>query len=309
MRSFHPDRGESGFAQEELSASSALEAVRLTALIERTPGRSEIMVGLIDGPVAVDHPDLAAASIRQLDPPQNGTRAGANHAARDHGTYVAGILSARRGSAAPAICPGCTLLMRPIFLETPSAGVEMPSATPDELADAIVECVDAGARVLNLSVALAQPSPNRERRLEESLNYAAQRAALVVAAAGNQGTVGGSAITRHPWVIPVAACDAQGRPLGMTNLGSAIGRRGLMAPGDAITSLDSDGGTTTSSGTSAATPFVTGTIALIWSIFRRSSAATIKTAVTRAVARRNAVVPPVLDAAAAYQFMAAHAMR
>jgi subtilisin family serine protease len=156
------------------------------------------------------------------------------------------------------------------------------------------------------SVAVAQPSPNRERRLEDSLNHAAQRAALVVAAAGNQGTVGGSAITRHPWVIPVAACDAQGRPLGMTNLGGAIGRRGLMAPGDAITSLDSDGGTTTSGGTSAATPFVTGAIALVWSIFRRSSAATIKTAVTRAVARRNAVVPPVLDAAAAYQFMAAH---
>jgi subtilisin family serine protease len=277
--------------------------------MELSSGSPEVVVGLIDGAVTTNHPDLAAASIRQLEPPQDGTRAGANHAARDHGTYVAGILSARRGSAAPAICPGCTLLVRRIFLETPSASVEMPSATPDELADAIVECVDAGARVLNLSVAVAQPSPNRERRLEDSLNYAAQRAALVVAAAGNQGTVGGSAITRHPWVIPVAACDAQGRPLGMTNLGSAIGRRGLMAPGDAITSLDSDGGTTTSSGTSAATPFVTGTIALIWSIFRRSSAATIKTAVTRAVARRNAVVPPVVDAAAAYQFMTAHAMR
>ena len=90
----------------------------------------------------------------------------------------------------------------------------------------------------NDSYQVAQPSPNRERHLEDSLNYAAQRAALVVAAAGNQGTVGGSAITRHPWVIPVAACDARGRPLGMTNLGSAIGRRGLMAPGDAITSLD-----------------------------------------------------------------------
>jgi len=277
--------------------------------MELSSGSPEIVVGLIDGAVATNHPDFAAASIRQLDPSPRGTPGRANHTARSHGTYVAGILSARRGSAAPAICPECKLLVRPIFLEKRSAGVEMPSATPDELADAIVECVDAGAQVLNLSVAVAQPSPNRERRLEDSLNFAAQSAVLVVAAAGNQGTVGGSAITRHLWVIPVAACDAQRRPLGMTNLGNAIGRRGLMAPGDAITSLDADGGTTTSSGTSAAAPFVTGTIALLWSIFGRSSPELIKTAVTRAITRRNAVVPPVLDAAAAYQFMAAHVTR
>ena len=103
----------------------------------------------------------------------------------------------------------------------------------------------SGARVLNLSVAVAQPSPNREQRLEQALHYAAQRGVLVVAAGGNQGTVGGSVITRHPWVIAVAACDAQGRPMAMSNLGSSIGRRGLMAPGEAITSLDAGGGTTT----------------------------------------------------------------
>ena len=38
-------------------------------------------------------------------------------------------------------------------------------------------------------------------------------------------------------LIPVAACDLQGRPLNESNLGSSIGRRGLMAPGVAITSL------------------------------------------------------------------------
>ena len=39
------------------------------------------------------------------------------------------------------------------------------------------------------------------------MNHAAHRGVITVAAAGNQGTVGSSAITRHPWVIPVAACD------------------------------------------------------------------------------------------------------
>jgi hypothetical protein len=35
------------------------DLVRLTHLIERGSGRAEIAVGLIDGPVAVGHPDLA----------------------------------------------------------------------------------------------------------------------------------------------------------------------------------------------------------------------------------------------------------
>ena len=59
----------------------------------------------------------------------------------------------------------------------------MPSATPDEVADAVAECVDAGARVINLSVAVASPSPNKEQKLEEALSYAARHGAIVVAAA------------------------------------------------------------------------------------------------------------------------------
>ena len=48
-------------------------------------------------------------------------------------------------------------------------------------------------------------------------------------------------ITRHPWVIPVVACDLRGRPIGYSNFGNAIGRRGLCAPGHGITSLGADG--------------------------------------------------------------------
>jgi subtilisin family serine protease len=227
----------------------------------------------------------------------------ATGAAAIHGTYVAGILSARRSSAAPAICPGCTLLVRPIFLEAAPGNADTPSASPGELADAIVDCVEAGARILNLSVALATPSPNREFNLEQALDHAAARGTLVVAAAGNQGTVGGSAITRHPWVIPVVACDTQGRPMGLSNLGSSIARRGLMAPGDAITSLGIDGQPVTSGGTSAAVPFVSGTMALLLSLLPDARTADAKLTVTRGDLRRASVVPPMLDAWAAYQLM------
>lgn len=284
---------------------SPLELVRLPGLMERSHGRPEIRVALIDGPVAMDHPDLVNSSIRQLPGKLSGTCSLAHSVACKHGTFVAGVLAARRGSKAPAICPGCTLLVRPIFSEIASANGDMPSATADELAAAIVDAVNAGARVVNMSAALLQPSSSGELKLEAALNYAAGSGVIAVAAAGNQGTVGSSAITRHPWVIPVAACDSQGRPMGESNFGHSIGTRGLLAPGYDITSLGTDGKPNSFGGTSAAAPFVTGTVALLWSEFTGASAAQLKLALCGGHSkRRAAIVPPLMDAWAAYRAMA-----
>jgi subtilisin family serine protease len=182
----------------------------------------------------------------------------------------------------------------------------MPTATPGELAAAIIDCIQAGARVINLSLALADPSTRGEPVLEEALNQAARRSVIVAAAAGNQATLGSSAITRHPWVIPVVACDGRGRPMSVSNLGSSIGRNGLIAPGDAITSLSAGGQALTLTGTSVAVPFVTGTVALLWSVSPSASASQIKLAVSRASRpRRASVVPPLLNAAAAYESLLA----
>jgi subtilisin family serine protease len=286
------------------STGEALGLVRLTVLMGLTSGRPEITVGLIDGPVARDHPDLASDRLCHIPGNSNTAATKADGQAHTHGTFVAGMLSARRGSAAPAICPDCTLLVRPIFGEATAAESGMPSATPEELGAAIIECVEAGARVLNLSLALGQPSSKREDALEEALNHAARRGAIVVAAAGNQGTIGSSAITRHPSVIPVVACDFLGRPLGASNLAGSIGKRGLSAPGDRITSLGPDGEALTLSGTSFAVPFVTGAVALLWSAFPSSTAAELRSAITQSqFRRRTSVVPPLLDALAAYHAM------
>jgi subtilisin family serine protease len=194
-----------------------------------------VKIGLIDGPVVTQNSSLSGESLREL-PGKNGGRCNeTNSAACLHGTFVAGILSAKRNSSAPAICPNCTLFIRPIFSEAPSGYNHTPSATPQELAAAIVECIGLGVRVINLSLAPAQPTTNGERELKEALDQALRRNVIVVAAAGNQRTLGSSTITRHPWVIPVVACDLQGRPMNGSTLGSSIGRRGLRAPGDRIT--------------------------------------------------------------------------
>jgi subtilisin family serine protease len=272
--------------------------------MEHSHGRPEIAVSLIDGPVALSHSELAGATVREIPGKRKGTCTRADAVACRHGTFVAGILCARRGSVAPAICPACTLLLRPIFAESAQSDGRMPDSTPEELAEAILESVEAGARLINLSSALDWPSSKGESTLQDALNYAASRHVITVAAAGNQGTVGSSAITRHPSVIPVAACDIHGRPLSDSNLGGSIGRWGLSAPGENITSLGTDGKPQTISGTSAAAPFVTGAMALLWSAFPRASATQIKMAVVQAgTRRRGSIAPPLLDAHAAYEAM------
>ena len=288
-----------------------LDLVKLPVLMERTTGSPEVKIGLVDGPIATQHPDLTRERLREISGKNGATCTHIHSLACLHGTFVAGILSGKRNSPAPAICPNCTLLVRPIFAEATSGREQMPSATPQELAAAIIECVDAGARIINLSLALVQSSSKGEQALEAALDRAVRRNVIVVAAAGNQGTVGSSAITRHPWIISVVACDLHGRPMNESNLGSSISKRGLRAPGEAVTSLSPGGQSITVSGTSVAAPFVTGAIALLWSEFPTATAAQIKLAIVQAsTLRRASVVPPLLDAAAACEFLwTTHARR
>jgi len=266
-------------------------------------GRPDLAIGLLDGPVA-DHCDLAGARIVEVPDGPRGRCTRPSSAACRHGTFVAGVLCARRGVAAPAICPDCTLLVRPIFAEAGGVDGQVPTATPQDVAAAMVECVDAGARVLNVSAALARSPITRVQALDEALGYAASRGVITVTAAGNDGAIASSAITRHPWVIPVTGCDLDGRPLRQSNLAGAIGRRGLMAPGRELTSLGTGGTPVTSGGTSAAAALVTGTVALLWSIFPAASPAAVRASLVPGQrAGRGGVVPPLLDAWAAYQVM------
>jgi hypothetical protein len=98
---------------------------------------------------------------------------------------------------------------------------------------------------LNVSATLVRASARDEQTLQTVLDYACQRRVAVVAAAGNASAIGGSVITRHPWVIPVVAYGLRGRALTSSNLGAVIGRHGLGASGENITSLRASVGTAT----------------------------------------------------------------
>ena len=90
-----------------------LELVKLPALMERNTGKPEVSIGLIDGPVATQHPDLTSEYLREMSGKNGATCTQANRIACLHGTFVARILFAKRNSLAPAICPNCTLLAAP----------------------------------------------------------------------------------------------------------------------------------------------------------------------------------------------------
>ena len=156
---------------------AACDLVKLRPLMQRGTGRADVVVALIDGPVAQGHPALSGANIREIESGR-GNCGESDNAACFHGTFIAGILSAGRGTAAPAICPGCTLVVRPIFSAAERRFRGVPSATPQDLAAALIECIDAGARVVNLSASLAYASPQHERDLHDVLDHAAAGGSL-----------------------------------------------------------------------------------------------------------------------------------
>jgi hypothetical protein len=130
------------------------------------------------------------------------------------------------------------------------------------------------------------------------------RGVMVTAAAGNFVSLGSTEITNHPWVIPVTACHSDGRELELINIVPSIARRGLSAPGIQLATLAPGGGLAYFSGISAATAFVTGAAALLWSLSCHATAEHIRHALMHtAVEYRHSIIPARMDALAAYRFL------
>jgi subtilisin family serine protease len=293
---------------------SPLDQVRLQSIMNLSSGYHKIVVGIIDGPVNLNHPAFQDSHIATVRSSQDGLCRVADSSACMHGTFITGVLAAKRGTKAPGICPNCEILLYPIFKENrndnpnvrASEGFSIPASTPSELSNAIVETIDAGAKIINLSLGLSSSSLIIYPELQQAYDYACKNNVILVAAAGNQGNIGSISLINHQWITPVVACDENGRFSPKSNYGSSIGNRGLMAPGVGITSVSSEGHYTQMSGTSVACPFVSGTIALLWSIFPNAKAAQILYAIRKASStniKRRSIVPPLLDAEEAWMLL------
>lgn len=170
-----------------------------------------------------------------------------------HGTHVAGIAGAKinNGIGIAGMAGGSRFMVVKIL-------DQYGDGWYSDLVKGIVYAVDNGARIINLSMG---GTPSSEA-LQEAVNYAHAHGALVVAAAGNDGgAVLYPAACEH--VLAIAATDQNdGRP-SFSNYGSQVD---VAAPGLNIYSTwPWVEGYSTKSGTSMATPHVSGLAALIWS--------------------------------------------
>lgn len=198
-----------------------------------------------------------------------------------HGTHVAGIVAAsiNNGKGIVGIAPGVTLM--PLGVFSPE-GV----GTYYDLIRAIVYAVDNGARVINMSLGATTYS----RGEAEAVAYAVRHGAVLVAAAGNRSSNRVFYPAAHPQVIAVAATDVSDYPAGFSNHGDYIS---VAAPGVSIISTIPGNGYGVLSGTSMATPHVSGLAALILSLNPELSPNQVRALIEEHADDR--VGPPALD--------------
>jgi subtilisin family serine protease len=236
-----------------------------------------VKVAIVDTGADVTHPDLAAKAPETYDVVRKRTEV------RDkdgHGTFVASLAggSVTNGDGIAGFSGDAKLLI------VKASGNDGMFTDVDEAA-AIVYAVDHGARVINLSLGGVGTSVLERRAVE----YAAARNVLLVAAAGNEYEVGNpveypAALLQPPGSygqggvgLAVGATTMAGRRAPFSNTGTHLS---LAAPGENVFGAIAAGtkaadwpryvlpGATAglygwSTGTSFATPQVTGAAALV----------------------------------------------
>lgn len=220
---------------------------------------SKTCIGIADTGCDYNHPDLAGAVVAG----RNFVRGRSSRDFRDdhgHGTHVAGIIAARlNGSGVAGVAPGAKLVIAKC-LNANGWG------TTFGVARAVRWLTDwrgrRGERVRVINMSLG--SPYDSRRLHAAIKYAVSKNVLVVCAAGNEGdgdpgTEEDSYPGAYPEVVEVGAIDLYGQPASFTNSNAQLD---LAAPGVEIESTWLGGKYAILSGTSMATPHVSGAAAL-----------------------------------------------
>ena len=230
--------------------------------MEQIAGDADICVAVLDGPVDLTHPCFNKAKLTQLETLVSGVASEGQSA--HHGTHVASLIFGQYDSSIRGISPGCRGLIIPVFADGPDGSVAPCSQI--DLAHAITQAVEQGAHVINISggelVSSGEPHP----LLDKAVRLCAKNGVLIVAAVGNDGCQCLHVPAAISSTLAVGAMDAQRLPLDFSNWGETYQNNGILALGEKLLGAVPGGGVTTKSGTSFATPIVSGIVALLLSI-------------------------------------------
>jgi subtilisin family serine protease len=227
-------------------AQWGLRRVGLPGVWDRARSWGNVVVAVLDTGVDVDSPDLKGALLPGFNLVSPGSRPLDDNG---HGTSAAGIIAARGNNheGIAGVCWTCSILPIKVL------GADGSGDTA-QVAAGVVRAADAGARVISMSLG----GPAVDPTLDEAIAYAVGKGALLVAAAGNNGSPTPFYPAGNPKVISVAATDQADRLYSWSNYGPWVQ---TAAPGcNAAPAL---GGSYVSfCGTSSAAPVVAGLVAL-----------------------------------------------
>ncbi|MEV0412316.1 type VII secretion-associated serine protease mycosin [Streptomyces sp. NPDC050448] len=239
-----------------------------------------VTVAVLDTGVDTTHPDLAGQVLDGADLIGMGAGRGDRAWAR-HGTAMAGIIAGHghgpdRREGVLGIAPQAKILPVRVILEEGDPGrAEARENKGGALAEGIRWAADHGANVINLSLGDDSDSAHHEAAEDEAVQYALAKGVVVVASAGNGGRQGDHASypAAYPGVIAVTAVDRDDRK-------AAFSTRNwyatVSAPGVDVVIADPDRSYYEGWGTSAASAFVSGAVALVKAAHPDLSPAQIK---------------------------------
>ena len=167
-----------------------------------------------------------------------------------HGTAVASIIGSNL-EALGGVAPAAELVS---FQVISGDGV----GDSFTLADGIVQAVDTGAQVVNISLG----SFGDSLLVREAIAYALENNVAVVAAAGNDGGTQISYPAAYDGVVAVGAVDANSQHVPFSNRSEDLS---LVAPGYGVYAAWPGGQAVSFSGTSASAPFVSASVAAVLS--------------------------------------------
>lgn len=204
-------------------------------------------VAIVDSGAYSNHPDIGRI-IAQRDFVEDDAVADDDNG---HGTHVTGIAGALtdNGKGVAGGCFDCELLIAKVM-------GRIGFTTDSRIVKGINWSANHGADVVNLSLGGSGDSSV----LRKAVDRAYGRGALVVAAAGNDGTNVPQYPAAYSKVIAVSATTADGRLARFSSRGDWVD---LAAPGTDILSTRMSGGYDRMSGTSMSAPLVSGLAGLL----------------------------------------------